>query len=516
MYQPKELYTPVKKKAPFNTGSKLIEINTDPYLPKNKNNKDNCDDYLVGHVNLPGQLIDAETNEPLELSRATWNVREGRINLNAKTILDMGTGKLDIKNRVLNDNISRYNNINSSCISKDVIGSRSNGIGSSSGSVGADASTYNIDMIRSDVNRYSNRDDNNDTRHKNINGTSIDRVVYNEIDTDHHDHQNGALPTRNQLPPIVLTSSSSSVRYSTSQQLQSNLSQQQQQQSSSPSSSSTSSSLLVPISQHQVSPVVVKRHELITKLLKEGPLTPMFHVHWDCRTNDIVRQPGYRYEDDDDSLYQNDDEHDDGYVFYSNNVDVATAAAADDLDDENKILSQAISSIKHDHLPPRPDSQQDTHFLPSIPSSSLPPLSSALSSPSPTQMIPSFSLPVATSMVAFNNNVNHISTPPSRQSSAFKSANSTTTTTSASATFTSDSITGAAAAAVALRTSTPSSRISTAASKIISNLIPHNIDVTNIENWHNIEEKVFQEIYAIGYQIEKNKINTKVMKLKLL
>ena len=478
MYQPKELYTPVKKKAPFNTGTKVIEITTDPYLPKNNNkNKDNCDNYLIGHVNLPGQLIDAETNEPLELSRATWNVREGRINLNAKTILDMGTGRLDIKNRVLDDNNIRYNHANSSSASRDISGSS---------------------------NRYSDRDSND----------VIDRVVYSGSHADLR-LQNGALPSSNQLPPIVPTSSSSSVSYSTSQQLQFKVSLQQP---SSSSSSSSSSSLLAPRSQHQTAPV---RHELITKLLKEGPLTPMFHIHWDCRTNDIVRQPGYRYEDD--SLYENDhnhfyhDEYDDEhneYVFDNNYNDVVVDDDLDVLDDENNILSEAIASIKHDHLPPRPNSQQEAHFLPSIPTSI--PSSSSSSSPLLSPSI-SFSLPVATSLTDYHNSIDHLSTPPSRLSSAFKSANSTTTTTtSASTTFTTASITGAAAAAAAaLRTSTPSSRISTAASKIISNLIPPNIAVTNIENWHIIEEKVFQELYAIGYQIEKNKINTKVIKLKL-
>ena len=472
MYQPKELYTPVKKKAPFNTGTKVIGLTTDPYLPKNNNkNKDNnCDNYLIGHVNLPGQLIDAETNEPLEISRATWNVREGRINLNAKTILDMGTGRLDIKNRVLDDNNIRYNHANSSSTSRDISGSKSNGI---SGSFGAGASIVG----RSDINRYSDRD-NNDV---------IDRVVYSGSHADRR-LQNGALPSSNQLPPIVPTSSSSS--------------------------SSSSSSLLAPRSQHQTAPV---RHELITKLLKEGPLTPMFHIHWDCRTNDIVRQPGYRYEDD--SLYENDhnhfhhDEYDDEhneYVFDNNYNDVAVDDDLDVLDDENNILSEAIASIKHDHLPPRPNSQQGDHFLPSIPSS-IPSSSSSSLLLSPSI---SFSLPVATSLIDYHNSMDHLSTPPSRLSSAFKSANSTTTTStsSASTTFTTAPITGAATAAatVALRTSTPSSRISTAASKIISNLIPPNIAVTNIENWHIIEEKIFQELYAIGYQIEKNKINTKV------
>lgn len=44
-------------------------------------------------------MIDAETGESLNYTRAKWTAKEGRLSLTAKTILDMGTGKLDIKNR---------------------------------------------------------------------------------------------------------------------------------------------------------------------------------------------------------------------------------------------------------------------------------------------------------------------------------------------------------------------------------------------------------------------------------
>ena len=47
-------------------------------------------------------MVDAETGEAIVLSKAGWNVREGRLNLNTKTILEMGTGRLDIKNKVNN------------------------------------------------------------------------------------------------------------------------------------------------------------------------------------------------------------------------------------------------------------------------------------------------------------------------------------------------------------------------------------------------------------------------------
>lgn len=41
-------------------------------------------------------VADAETGVPLQLTKAKWNPREGRLSLNARIILDMGTGKLDI------------------------------------------------------------------------------------------------------------------------------------------------------------------------------------------------------------------------------------------------------------------------------------------------------------------------------------------------------------------------------------------------------------------------------------
>ncbi len=45
-------------------------------------------------------LIDAETGESLTVTKARWTTTEGRLSLNAKTIIDMGTGKLDVRSRV--------------------------------------------------------------------------------------------------------------------------------------------------------------------------------------------------------------------------------------------------------------------------------------------------------------------------------------------------------------------------------------------------------------------------------
>ncbi len=45
------------------------------------------------------EFIDAETGEPLQLTKAKWTAKEGRLSLNAKTILNMGTGQLDLNVR---------------------------------------------------------------------------------------------------------------------------------------------------------------------------------------------------------------------------------------------------------------------------------------------------------------------------------------------------------------------------------------------------------------------------------
>ncbi len=50
---------------------------------------------------MQAAMVDAETGEKLHFSKAKWTPKEGRLSLSAQTILDMGTGKLDIKNRVL-------------------------------------------------------------------------------------------------------------------------------------------------------------------------------------------------------------------------------------------------------------------------------------------------------------------------------------------------------------------------------------------------------------------------------
>jgi hypothetical protein len=54
---------------------------------------------------LRNEIIDAESGENLSLTVARWNCREGRVNMDSKSIIATGTGKLDISSRVKKDNV---------------------------------------------------------------------------------------------------------------------------------------------------------------------------------------------------------------------------------------------------------------------------------------------------------------------------------------------------------------------------------------------------------------------------
>ncbi|RYH12556.1 hypothetical protein EON65_37970 [archaeon] len=51
-------------------------------------------------------IFDQETGEKISFTKAKWTPKEGRLSLNAKIILDMGTGRLDIKSKSLDQSSS--------------------------------------------------------------------------------------------------------------------------------------------------------------------------------------------------------------------------------------------------------------------------------------------------------------------------------------------------------------------------------------------------------------------------
>jgi len=52
---------------------------------------------------LQNDIVDAETGENISLTVARWNCREGRVNMDSKSIIATGTGKLDISSKVQNN-----------------------------------------------------------------------------------------------------------------------------------------------------------------------------------------------------------------------------------------------------------------------------------------------------------------------------------------------------------------------------------------------------------------------------
>lgn len=56
-------------------------------------------DFIRPSTALKATMRDAETGEALEFTRSKWTSREGRLNLSAQMIVDMGTGRLDISKK---------------------------------------------------------------------------------------------------------------------------------------------------------------------------------------------------------------------------------------------------------------------------------------------------------------------------------------------------------------------------------------------------------------------------------
>eukprot|EP01042_Synura_sphagnicola_P005667 gene5667-7231_t len=118
------MFTRREKQKPFRPSAsfKALDVPLQPFTKSDQVDPD--DDHRVrrppSKPDFP-MMVDAETGEPVGYTRAKWTAKEGRLSLTARTILDMGTGKLDIKTRcnprsddTLDENstISQHSNIN--------------------------------------------------------------------------------------------------------------------------------------------------------------------------------------------------------------------------------------------------------------------------------------------------------------------------------------------------------------------------------------------------------------------
>lgn len=87
---------------PFLPSSKSPNIIGRP-IPLSANiDKNNVNTKMTDHesdsdekVSLP-PLVDAETGEELSFTKSKWTAKEGRVNLNSKCIIEMGTGRMNI------------------------------------------------------------------------------------------------------------------------------------------------------------------------------------------------------------------------------------------------------------------------------------------------------------------------------------------------------------------------------------------------------------------------------------
>jgi hypothetical protein len=90
-----ELYRRKAKTRTFLPSASYKGLNRQPKLLTNEIVED--EDANREKFDKDQQFFDSETGEPLQLTKAKWTPTEGRLSLNANTILNMGTGMLDLK-----------------------------------------------------------------------------------------------------------------------------------------------------------------------------------------------------------------------------------------------------------------------------------------------------------------------------------------------------------------------------------------------------------------------------------
>jgi hypothetical protein len=228
-------------------------------------------------------MVDAETGEAIVISKAGWNVREGRLNLNTKTILEMGTGRLDIKNKV--ENVSNANNS---------IATLTPSVNKNSGRLSPIYSTE-----QSAKSNFSNKKQ--DSFNNTANGTPNAVVNYSNIRTDSRQDEytyrsrtssllsssaNSANPSRkNSYQPdtsvnvvsfrtVLHTPQTPNAVNYTYNHLNNSFNTKRSDITF-PGGNSNNPSILGAAS--RAATVAPTRHPLLTQYLKEGPLSPMHH-----------------------------------------------------------------------------------------------------------------------------------------------------------------------------------------------------------------------------------------------
>eukprot|EP01032_Pedospumella_encystans_P015915 gene15915-18178_t len=253
------MYVRKKKLQPFLPSSKSHDMASaadlfPPKVPAHKEVEYNLDAFK-------DSMRDAETGEPIVLSKAGWNVREGRLNLNTQTILAMGTGRLDIKNRI-KEKAQLEPPKHTSQTSRNPYAGRLSPIYSVENSTKCQSTVGATPLAGSPRNRTQLRCMDNlsfDNFHS-YNGSGVNSPTGTAISSANITRQNTFKPDV-ELNAALLSRALQSI----------------------PHTPNTASSALV-----TTGTTGHRRHPLLTQYLKEGPLNAMHHRYWDARSNTVI------------------------------------------------------------------------------------------------------------------------------------------------------------------------------------------------------------------------------------
>jgi hypothetical protein len=256
-------------------------------------------------------IIDAETGNEIFITTAKWNAKEGAVSLNKSTILPMGTGRLDIKNRM-----KSIKPISSSSLN-DKNNENDNDI------VGYDRETSDKNV--STLSKYHN-DSNDDESYADQNNGSNNVSRY--IDPNNHyssKYNDCSTETNNNLSVY-----NNEIDYIEENFMKSN------------------------------NIDINACHPLIVQFLREGPLTPINHRNWSSRTN-MIEMPlnNKKYDSDQNSEY--DDNHNNNDENYQSNNYDNNKNRCDNIIDDYKDNNDKNNSKKQ--KPSTSISQEISNFM---------------------------------------------------------------------------------------------------------------------------------------------------------
>jgi hypothetical protein len=204
-------------------------------------------------------IIDAETGNEIFLTTAKWNAQEGAVSLDKSTILNMCTGRLDIKNRmksIKSESSLTFNDKNYRKNSDD-IGFKEE---TSDEKIGRLSKYDNDSNDENYADQYDYNENNNNNNH--LNNSNDINENYNRNSNKYDDY------TTDEDNDILKSNSSvynDEIDYIENSYIKSNDSDLNE----------------------------TAYHPLILQFLRDGPLTPMDHKNWSSRTN-TTEMPLYK------------------------------------------------------------------------------------------------------------------------------------------------------------------------------------------------------------------------------